>query len=629
MPRRLPLGSLVALLWCLVAPARAAEIARLPAVERERLVTLLETTRADAASPASADAAAALAWHGLGPQAVGTAESPATPPVEHDPAGPLAEVAALGDTGTLADADRLRPLLDDADPRLRVAAAHALLRIDRRAPHPIQAIDWLVIACYAVGMLLVGWYSARRVKTADDYMLGNRSMRPWAVGLSLFATLLSTISYLSMPGEIIRHGPMFLSSLAAYPFVIWVVGWFLIPHFMRLPVTSAYEILERRLGLGVRMLGSVLFLSLRLLWMAVIIHATTRHVLVPLLGLDESATPWVSLALGIIPVIYTSMGGLRAVVITDVIQTAILFGGAILSMAFITAEFGGVSGWWPTAWDPHWQRPSLGHDPTARMSFLGAALATFTWFVCTAGSDQMAIQRYLATRDAAAARRMFTISMLTGGTVQLFLAALGFALLAHFRAHPEMLGDGQSIATHADRLFPRFIAFALPPGITGLVIAGLLAAAMSSLSSGLNSSCSVITTDFIERFRRRGPVADPVALARWISVLVGAVVVPISAAVGLIEGNLLEVAYKVVNLLSAPLFGLFFMALFVRRATAFGTFVGAAVGLAVVVAINYWKELTGTTGISFLWGMPLSLVVQVAVGTLASLAPIGPGPVDA
>lgn len=492
------------------------------------------------------------------------------------------------------------------------------------ADRAMVALDWLVIVAYAVGMLLVGWYYSRQVKTADDYLLGNRSMKPWAVGLSLFATLLSTISYLSMPGEIIRHGPMFLCSLAAYPFIIWVVGWFLIPHFMRLPVTSAYEILERRLGLGVRMLGSILFLSLRLLWMAVIIHATTRHVLVPLMGLDESATPWVSVALGVIPVIYTSMGGLRAVVITDVIQTAILFGGAILSMAFITAEFGGVAGWWPTAWDPHWQRPSFGYDATARMSFLGAALATFTWFVCTAGSDQMAIQRYLATRDAAAARRMFAISMLTGGTVQLFLAMLGFALLAYFRAHPEMLAEGQTIATHADQLFPRFIAFALPPGITGLVIAGLLAAAMSSLSSGLNASCSVIATDFIARFRRDGAAtADPVALARWISVLVGAVVVPLSAGVGLIEGNLLEVAYKVVNLLAAPLFGLFVMALFVPRATAFGTFVGAAAGLAVVVTINYWKEITGTTGISFLWGMPLSLLVQVAVGTLASLLPIG------
>jgi SSS family solute:Na+ symporter len=534
-------------------------------------------------------------------------------------------LVALGEAGTSADAVSIRKWLDHPDLGIRVQAAHALLRIDRRVPHAMAMLDWAVVGGYMLLMLAIGWWYSRRVVTTDDYLLGGRTMRSWTVGLSLFATLLSTITYLSYPGEIIRHGPMLLSSLAALPFAAWIVGRLLIPFIMRLRVTSAYEILEQRLGVSVRILGSLLFLSLRLLWMAVIIHATTGTVLVPLLGIDPAAAPWISAGLAAITIAYTAMGGLRAVVMTDVLQTAILFGGAVLVMLLITWNLGGVCAWWPRGWDPNWQPPVWGYDPTARVSFLGAFIAMLTWHVCTAGSDQMAIQRYLATRDARAARRMYNTSLLTNGIVTGFLALLGLALFGYFRAHPHMLPDGQTTASHADRLFPTYIIFGLPPGITGLVIAGLLAAAMSSLSSGLNSSCSVITVDFLERFRsppKSGALPSAtrrVQQARLISVIVGASVVLLSVGVGVVEGNLLEVAYKVVNLFVAPLFGLFFMAYFVPRATTAGTLIGAAAGTTTAVLINYWTEITGTPGISFLWAMPLSLTIQIVVGTLASL----------
>jgi len=141
----------------------------------------------------------------------------------------------------------------------------------------------------------------------------------------------------------------------------------------------------------------------------------------------------------------------------------------------------------------------------------------------------------------------------------------------------------------------------------------------------VNSSCSVITVDFIDRFRRnRENELDHVKLAKYVSALVGVVVVFLSAYVGVVQGNLLEVADKVVNLLAPPLFGLFFMAMFVPWSRGWATILGAVCGVIVAVAINYWKELTGSTGgISFLWAMPLSLGVQVAVGTLVSLIPIG------
>lgn len=485
-------------------------------------------------------------------------------------------------------------------------------------------LDWTAIAIYFAGMIAVGWFFRSRAQTSDDYLLGGRRMTPWAVGLSLFATLLSTISYLSSPGEMILHGPMYFAALLSYPFIAVVVGWFLIPYFVKLPVTSAYEILESRLGLSVRLLGAVLFLTLRLLWMAVIIDATASIVLVPLLGFEGSITPYVCAVLGLITVAYTSMGGMRAVVWTDVAQTFVLLGGAILALALITWQLGGVGAWWPTTWASNWDPPTFDYDPFARISLVGVLLSTFCWHVFTCGSDQMAIQRYLSTRDAPAARRMFNTSLLASATVLGLLAVLGLALLAYFRAHPEMLGEGQSVEKNADQLFPRFIAVGLPAGMSGLVVAGLLAAAMSSLSSGLNSSCAVITVDFLDRFFGRADVPrHEVRRNRYVSWCVGVAVVALSSFVGIVEGNLLEVAYKVTNLLVAPLFGLFFMALFVRWATNFGTLVGAAFGLVTVVAINYWDWFTDVPGISFLWAMPLGLVIQAGVGAIVSLAPIG------
>ncbi len=484
----------------------------------------------------------------------------------------------------------------------------------------VSVFDWVVIVAYALGMIGVGWYCSRRATTTEDYLLGGRAMKPWAVGLSLFATLLSTISYLAVPGEMIKHGPMIASQIIVFPFIILVVGWFLIPQIMKLNVTSAYEILEMRLGLSVRLLGAFFFLSLRLMWMSVIIYATCSKVLIPMLGWDESTTPYACAVLGIITVIYTSMGGLRAVVITDVVQTFILLGGAALTIVLITVNLGGVTAWWPTEWNPEWDPLKIWFDPGARVTVAATSVSVFSWYVFTSGSDQMAIQRYLATRDTKAARSMFNTSMLANTLVLVFLSILGLALLAYFQTHPEQLAGGQTISESADQLLTRFIVIGLPRGVTGLVVAALLAAAMSSLSSGINSSCSVITIDFVERFRSAdAPQTDHVRLAKSVSWLVGIVVIALSFGAGLVPGNLLEVTFKVVNLLVAPLFVLFFMAMFVPWANSFGTLVAGAASVAVAVGIAFFEILD----LSFLWITPGSFAAGIAVGMLASLVPVG------
>jgi SSS family solute:Na+ symporter len=261
-------------------------------------------------------------------------------------------LAKIADDG---DRPMLKQLLDDPDADVRSAAADALLHIERRAPHHLTGWDWTVIALYALLMLSIGWYFSRRTKTQEQYLLGDRKMRPLMVGISLFASLISIVSYLAEPGEIIKNGPTYLiASFLAYPIVYLIVGWFMIPFIMRLKVTSAYEILELRLGPGVRTLGSLFFLSLRLTWMSVIVYAASSKVLIPMLGLDPSVTPLICAILAFVTIIYTSMGGVRAVVITDVIQTAILFGAAIITIVSVSYCLGGVHAWWPQHWLEHW-----------------------------------------------------------------------------------------------------------------------------------------------------------------------------------------------------------------------------------------------------------------------------------
>lgn len=488
----------------------------------------------------------------------------------------------------------------------------------------MTTLDWAAIGLYVVAMLGIGAYYARRSRTQDDYLLGGRRMNPIGVGLSYFATLFSTLTYLGVPGEMVRNGPAVLAQVLALPLAWLAVSRFVIPIVMRQPVTTAHEILEARLGLGVRTLAATFFLLMRMLWMGLIIQATAAQVLVPVIGLDPKLAPLVGLVMAVVTVVYTSLGGFKAVVATDVVQTVILLGGAVLCLGIVTADQGGL-GWLPDRWLDHWAQPTLGLDLTARRGILSLVLSVFVWQVCTASSDQMAVQRYLATRDAAAASRMLATGLICNGVVVVLLVLVGAALLAHAQAHPGLLGDPATVPADADAVFPRFIARALPSGIRGLVVGGLLAAAMSSLSSGLSAAASVVTVDFVERLGGRR-AADfygtlPARILPW---AIGLAVVAIGMAVSRVEGNIFELCNKIVNAFTAPLAGMFLMAMFMRRATVFGVWMGVVAGLAAVVAVTWWPDLTGRPVIGVFWMLPLAIVSQLAVGAAASLLPIGP-----
>ena len=520
---------------------------------------------------------------------------------------------ALAESGTADDLTLLDAPDEDLD--VQAASAFASLRVDRRYESSLTGLDWAVIIVYAVAMLWIGWYYSKRNRSKDDYLLGGRKMNPIAVGISLFATLLSTLSYLSYPGEMIQHGPAIFAGMLAFPFVYYAAGWWLIPRIMQMNVTSAYEILEYKLGSSVRAMATFMFLSLRFLWMATIIYVTIDVALLTVVPIDRAYVPLIGIILMTITIVYTAMGGLKAVVVTDVIQSIIFMGGGVISVVVVIFSIGSLTGWLPTEWPSYWRPPQIGFDLQERSTMANAMLMLFVWYICTTGSDQLAIQRYLSTKDVAAARQSLRVSLYSNLFAKILLGLVGLAMLAYFKSRPHLLADHESLKEQADTLFPRFIMVGLPSGISGLLIAGLLAAAMSSLSSGLNSVSSVISQDVLPRWRRRKKGVDhSLKGIKNLSYVTGAITMVLSLFIAQVEGNLFDVVAKVVNLFVAPLFVLFFMALFVPFATVRGTLFAGAASIAAAVAVAYFEVF----GITVLWILPVSLVVGMICGVVYS-----------
>ena len=481
-------------------------------------------------------------------------------------------------------------------------------------------IDFLIIAAYASAMILLGWYYSRKRANTDEYFTGGRGMNPFLVGISLFATLLSTISYLSKPGEIVKHGPYILTAAVSIPIAYLVVGYWLIPMFMRFRLTSAYELLEEKLGLSSRLIGACMFISLRLMWMAVLLNFAALAMLV-MFGLEDRWLFPMTAAIGTVALVYSSLGGLRAVVVTDMIQFVLLLGGAILVIVIVTVRLGGFH-WFPTQWDPNWKvQPVFSLDPYLRLTVVGVIVTQAIWNICTAGGDQTAIQRYMATSDARAARRSYLVNSIATLVSPIVLALVGLALMAYFRQHPGQLPEGQTVIGTADRLFPWFISHQLPIGVSGLVVAGMFAAAMSSVDSGVNSITAVVTTDFIGRFRKKPATENgDTHTAKLIAASVGVIVIFASTLIQHVPGNLLAVSKRVTDLLVTPLFTLFFMALFVRFATTAGANAGSLCGFLTGALIAFWNPLFDQErSISFTWISPLALTVGITVGCLVSL----------
>lgn len=474
--------------------------------------------------------------------------------------------------------------------------------------------DWAIIIGYLILMLLLGFFTSKKNKTAEDYILGGKSMNPFMIGISLFATLFSTLSYLSYPGEMIKYGYVFLVGILAFPLANWLIGKFLIPKFMSMNVKSAYEILEIKLGAKSRKLAVIFFLALRFLWMATIIYATIEIAFVPIFNLNSSLVPLISFILSLLTIAYTTMGGIKAVVKTDVAQSFIMFFGLILTIVFIINHLGLEQSIFKSSIYSHWEPVEYMINPIKRMTVGNIFIMTLVWQVCTSGSDQMAIQRYLSTKDVESAKKSYKISLWGSTIIQILLAVTGLCVMTFFFYNPNLIEDGGNIFDNADSLFPLYIRIGLPSGLTGLIAAGILSAAMSSLSSGLNSSSAVISEEIINRKGEKHSEITDLILVKKTSLFIGILVALSSLLLSYITGNLFDVVQKVVNLVVAPLFVLFFLALFVPFSTDKSTTIAGILSLVIAILIAFFEIF----GISSLWIMTLSLVGGILIGVILS-----------
>lgn len=474
--------------------------------------------------------------------------------------------------------------------------------------------DWAVVVLYAIATIGLGRAAPRGGRAADDYFVAGRNLGGFLAGISLFATLLSTITYLGLPGEVVAHGTGFLWQIAVFPLLYLIIGYLFIPHIMAQPVNSAYELLEMRLGRQIRQLAAGVFLVLRLFWMALILF-TCSNALAVIVGVRSE---WLMAGMAFVTLLYTAEGGIRAVIWTDVAQFFILFGGAVGILFYITAT---SNLGFPELIRESWSSaaiPAITFDPQVRMSIVGLMTWTGLWWIATCGSDQVAMQRFFTNRDARVARRTLLVNLTANALTLAAMAAVGLALLHYVRARPESLpAEMRDLAAKGDQLFPYFIGHMLPEGLRGLIIAAILAAAMSSLSSGMNSIATVLTVDFF-RIGDRRPERER-ALARTTSIVVTLLSVGLALLLPAVGGNFFELAGRVLDPFSGPLFGLFALAFFDCRANGRSAAIGFGIGLAVAFGLAHGHRLIPqASSWSFLLIMPGSIAATVGSAWLAA-----------
>jgi SSS family solute:Na+ symporter len=477
----------------------------------------------------------------------------------------------------------------------------------QQLPSGLQALDYLAIVAYLVITLLIVYRASRRQADTEDFFLGGRSMPWFAVGLSILATLLSTNTYLGAPGEMIKYGPAYFLGYLAVPFVIAIVVGLWIPFFMRLRVISAYEYLELRFDRRARLFGGLLFLGLRLGWMSMVVYTASMAIVTMLPGplyrvSDFCGTPHpvypVIAAVGAVATIYACLGGIRAVIWTDVLQAVMLFGGVAVIIAYVAwSQQTGVVAWWEAvvAQSDHPPRVKwVSTDISERTTVLWAMCSIFAWNVCTHCADQVALQRYFTTKSLSAARKSFVINILGSLSIAGLLAISGLALRYFYLAHADRLPPGLTPASGADQLMPFFFAYQLPAGLGGLILVSFLCDAMQTLGSGVNSIAAVISTDVAARERGLS-AAGEVRAARRTTLAVGlvaTVLAVLAAGFAMHSGKtIFDMLPRMFNMFLGPLAAMFLLGMFFPRATGNVVFATALLTQLFSSLWSWWGEV--------------------------------------
>ena len=468
----------------------------------------------------------------------------------------------------------------------------------------LDKLDLTIIALYLAGITLFGLRFRKRQRSLRDYFLADRNIPWWAIALSIVAAETSTLTIISTPGLAYDGNFTFLQVVLGYIVGRIIISFVLLPHYFRGDLFTAYELIERRFGPKLHSLTAGLFLVTRAAAEGVRVYAVSIVVGIAM-GTGEIASIVVILVLTLI---YTFEGGLTAVIWTDVVQTVIYIGGTLVGLFTILHL---VPGGWAAV---HTLAASTGKLQVfdfapnfwAPYSFWAGLIGGTFFTIASHGTDQLIVQRLLAARS----QRQSAMALVSSGVAIFFNFALflvvGAMLFAFYRVPSAHFGK-------ADRIFPTFIVEHMPHGISGLLIAAILAAAMSNLSAALNSLSSSSIMDFYLRFRPQTKEARQLQLSR--AATIGWALVLFSLALLSLHkvGHVIEVGLQIASVAYGALLGVFLLGVLTKRAHQNGVIVGMLCGFAT--GLYLWIF----TSVPWTWYVAIGTTVTFAVGYAGSI----------
>ena len=468
-------------------------------------------------------------------------------------------------------------------------------------------LNYTVIIVYLLGMLGIGFFFSRKEKNTDQFFKGGSNIPWWVAGVSIFATALSAITFLSIPAKAYAADwNMFMFNMAII-MIVPIVIHFYIPFFRKLKVASAYEYLEERFSSAVRYLASAFFCIFMFARVAVVLFLPSLA-LNAVTGLDIYLC---IVLMGVVTIIYCTMGGIEAVVWGDFIQGIILVGGALLCLFWI---IGGVDGGFSTimdvAIDNHkFKILDFALDPTKPVLWI-AIFGGIANQLLTYTSDQSVIQRYITVKDTSDTKKGLWLNGILSIPIAFIFFGIGTGLYVFFKQNPDLLAVGMS---NADSIFPHYIMCRLPMGVAGLLVAAIFAAAMSTLSSNINSASTVMTEDFYSKFGRNVTDAKKMTFAKVSGVVVGGLGIVMAIALATFDiASLWDQFNFFLGLLTSGLGGLFMMGIFTKRIGPKAAITGFIGSIVVLLLCNTYTHLTVV-----LYGL-IGLVSCFVVGFLSS-----------
>jgi sodium-coupled monocarboxylate transporter 8/12 len=452
----------------------------------------------------------------------------------------------------------------------------------------LSLIDIIIIIFYLVATIATGILCRGKQEDADDYFTTKGGMGGFfssiLVGLSIAATLFSGISFLGYPSVVYGNGIGILFGIVNF-FIAWavLVFWFL-PRYLNAHGTKhPYDIIEQRLGGKVRTLAALMYVLLRIGWMAALIYAPTIAIMAAA-GVEGTAWFWaIVLTIGFASTIYTTLGGIRGVIITDAIQFVVIAIGVSMTIAVILnrlpVPMGEVMGFLNDS--GKLKLVDFSFDPTKLITIwsilIGVNIANFSMYM----ADQMSLQRYLAAGSVRSVSRSFLANTLGVSVVLLLLGFVGLALFAWYHYNPD-----PNMPEATDRIFPYFVSTQLPAGAAGLILAAILAATMSSMTSGINTLSATLSLDFRARMGKAMTPAEQLKFGKKVSLIVG---IAATFAAGIVKslGNIFEMTQALLGLFLGPILTCMFLSLIKKKVHTPSLFCGLIAGLAAGCVVTY------------------------------------------